>query len=593
MSTISAYTGDGSTTQFDITFEYEDAATVRLRVDGTDVDFTFVSASRVQADVAPATGTAVEVYRKTPVAAPAVDFQDGSIIRAADLDKGLTQVRHRTEELDSEAAKYAERALKFPRGEAVADLPGIASRAGKFLGFDGSGTPVALPGTGDEALRADLLQDVGGSRVKAKRNLTNSVARTIAQFLDDTSASIEDFGAVGDWNGATGTDNWLAFERARLSGIRHIRVPQKPYMTSKSIQLGAGQQLVGEGSAMYTHSAATPQSLIAYRPTDGSKVAVRNYIGTNGQGVRGLSLDMNGADHNAIQFYSTYGNRIKDVKLWGTFNWGAVFHDTYVCDIDNLDTCGASFHGGAIYLGIFNAFTIKNVHTSNLPPDPLIKTWGLAAVGGGIGLDVVNLLGQGVTVTAELGNGVADADIRAYHENVVCSLILGTSSGGPTGCRIRGGCTSGPYVDHPQAASAGPHIWAQGGSVILDNVRFNGGVNQASATGPWPVVAGNQLQRISIRDCTIYGDYDAGKILMRETGVSPGYEVTGSFDVLGGYAAAETIRKTDGAYGAAGFRYKYNSSGDLVKTAYTPATIPNPVSALLAQPIPGVFTVLK
>lgn len=102
MSTISSYTGDGSTTQFDITFDYADQATVKVRVDRVDVAFTFVNPTRVSVTPAPAAGTLVEVYRKTDVSENAVTFTDGAIIQASELNSAFDQVLDRAEEIDSE-----------------------------------------------------------------------------------------------------------------------------------------------------------------------------------------------------------------------------------------------------------------------------------------------------------------------------------------------------------------------------------------------------------------------------------------------------------------------------------------------------------
>lgn len=157
MSTISSYVGDGATRQFDITFPYSDAAAVFLRVNGVDVAFTFINASRVEAATAPASLALVEVYRKTSVALPAVDFTDGALVLADDLDASAAQPRERAEELDSEITALASKAVRVPGAESPMTLPDAASRAGKFLGFTAGGDPAALSGTGaDSALRADL-----------------------------------------------------------------------------------------------------------------------------------------------------------------------------------------------------------------------------------------------------------------------------------------------------------------------------------------------------------------------------------------------------------------------------------------------------
>jgi hypothetical protein len=71
-------------------------------------------------------------------------------------------------------------------------------RAGKFLGFDAEGDPVALSGTGaDSALRTDMAATTGASLVGSINAEAGAIARTVQAKLRET-ASPEDFGAVGD-----------------------------------------------------------------------------------------------------------------------------------------------------------------------------------------------------------------------------------------------------------------------------------------------------------------------------------------------------------------------------------------------------------
>lgn len=83
---FTAYTGDGTNRNFAVTFEYISQDHVALTVDGTPVTFVWLSASLVQAAVAPANGTAVRVVRSTPITNSLVDFEDASTLTESDLD---------------------------------------------------------------------------------------------------------------------------------------------------------------------------------------------------------------------------------------------------------------------------------------------------------------------------------------------------------------------------------------------------------------------------------------------------------------------------------------------------------------------------
>lgn len=144
MATISPYTGDGVTRDFDVTFSYKESDSVGVRVNGADVAFSFLTVSRVRTDVAPAVGAAVEVYRETSVTDPKTVFQDGQILRGKDLNDAVGQVLNRSEELGSEVAALSAVSVRVNPGEAPLVMPRAADRTDKALFFDGAGKPTVI-----------------------------------------------------------------------------------------------------------------------------------------------------------------------------------------------------------------------------------------------------------------------------------------------------------------------------------------------------------------------------------------------------------------------------------------------------------------
>ena len=94
---IVTYTGDGSTSQYIITFDYIDRTHVSATVGGTAASFTFINDTTIQFKTAPASAAEVKLVRQTPVAA-LVDFTDGSTLFEADLDLAHRQNRLLAEE---------------------------------------------------------------------------------------------------------------------------------------------------------------------------------------------------------------------------------------------------------------------------------------------------------------------------------------------------------------------------------------------------------------------------------------------------------------------------------------------------------------
>jgi hypothetical protein len=93
------YTGNGTTTQFSITFTYQNTSEISVTVDGVaETGLTFPSSSTVQLTTAPAIGTLVQVRRTTALASRAVDFASGSVLTEEDLDDSNIQVYHAAQE---------------------------------------------------------------------------------------------------------------------------------------------------------------------------------------------------------------------------------------------------------------------------------------------------------------------------------------------------------------------------------------------------------------------------------------------------------------------------------------------------------------
>ena len=76
---IVTYTGDGSTTQYVITFEYISRDDVVVTIDGVAATFSFVNDTTVEFSSAPAADATIVIKRGTP-SAPLVDFTDGSTL---------------------------------------------------------------------------------------------------------------------------------------------------------------------------------------------------------------------------------------------------------------------------------------------------------------------------------------------------------------------------------------------------------------------------------------------------------------------------------------------------------------------------------
>ena len=101
--TQNTYTGNGSNTNFSITFEYLKQADVKASIDGTATTaFTLSNATTLSFNTAPANGAAVRIFRDTDISSLKATFFPGSAIKAEDLNDNFTQNNFATQETDNE-----------------------------------------------------------------------------------------------------------------------------------------------------------------------------------------------------------------------------------------------------------------------------------------------------------------------------------------------------------------------------------------------------------------------------------------------------------------------------------------------------------
>ena len=105
--TVVTYNLNGTTREFDFAFDYLSRSFVQITLIGETrkqlvlgTDFTFVSNTRIRTNLiwGPPSWTLIEIRRVTSTTERLVDFQDASILRAADLNLSELQVLHVAEE---------------------------------------------------------------------------------------------------------------------------------------------------------------------------------------------------------------------------------------------------------------------------------------------------------------------------------------------------------------------------------------------------------------------------------------------------------------------------------------------------------------
>lgn len=107
-STIAFYTGDGTTTDFTVPFDYLAKKFVRVSLgatilkggdyEDTSKDYCFLDKTKVRLKVPPQVGEVLIIRRYTSVTDRVVSFKDASVLKATDLDVSAVQTIHIAEE---------------------------------------------------------------------------------------------------------------------------------------------------------------------------------------------------------------------------------------------------------------------------------------------------------------------------------------------------------------------------------------------------------------------------------------------------------------------------------------------------------------
>jgi hypothetical protein len=270
-----SYSGNGSTQAFAVSFYFlaNSQLLVVLRsstgiettqVLGTNYTVTgagVLTGGTVTMTVAPASGTTLVISRNVPLTQE-TDLQPNDRLPAETLEQSIDKLTMITQQLD----EANDRTLKFPLTDSSSIssiLPSSNDRAGKFLKFSTTGSP-------------------------------------IADAITTPYVSVKDFGAVGDGT----TDDTAAIQLA-LNTTTAVYVPPGTYKITSTLNVPSNTSLIGagRGTAKLLHS------------FNGDMMTLNNY-----SNISGLWLDGQGATYtgqgvvinNGVGRQNIYSCRITD-----------------------------------------------------------------------------------------------------------------------------------------------------------------------------------------------------------------------------------------------------------------------------------------
>lgn len=205
------YTANGVQTAFTFPYTYYLQTQLQVYVSGVlktlGVDYTVSPTESNPGDgnpiggtvtfgAAPANGAIVLIVRILPLTQVVV-LSDGANFPAKTIEKTLDQLVMMLQQHDEDLA----RTFKVGVTEDGLALPDAATRANKYLGFDGSGVPVALSAPTDTALTTTYSETLlAAADAAAARTILGVPATAVTDALDTRLDTLESVGK-GSGNG--------------------------------------------------------------------------------------------------------------------------------------------------------------------------------------------------------------------------------------------------------------------------------------------------------------------------------------------------------------------------------------------------------
>jgi hypothetical protein len=286
--TSNSYTGNGSTTNYSLTFEYLKQADVKATLDGTATTaFTFANATTLSFTTAPANGVAIKIFRDTDINTLKATFFPGSAIKAEDLNDNFTQNNFATQETDNDVidANNTAASAVTTANTAVTTANSAVTSANSAVAS--ANAAVATANTADtNASAAVATANTASTNATNAVNTANTASTNASNAVTTANSAATDAAtAISTANSATTTANAAT-------------------TAAQAAQTDANAATATANSATTTANSATTTANAATTTANAASTTVSTYVhdGTNpaGDGVgsnpQGLAYALNQAN---------------------------------------------------------------------------------------------------------------------------------------------------------------------------------------------------------------------------------------------------------------------------------------------------------
>lgn len=372
LTTEHSYTGDGSTTNYSVTFTYLKEADVKVTLDHVATTaYTFANASTISFTTAPANGVGIRIFRDTDVDAARFVFSSGSALKAGELNENLDQLLYADQERAStdSIADEAVTTAKLRDGAVTNVKIGADAVDGSKLADDSIDSEHYVDGSIDTAHIGDA--QVTTAKIADSSITTAKLAASIVTTPTISDGSITTAKIAADAvNGTKIADNSIDSEHYVDGSIDTDHLADSQVTTAKIADNAVTAAKIPDNAVTLAKlgSGALPTDITVASAniTDGTIV---NADINASAAIDGSKLDV---ELNDLSNVSVASPSLNELLKWNGTNWvpGSVSGSGTVTSVDS----GTGLTGGPITAGGTISIAAGGVDTTQLADDAVDAT---------------------------------------------------------------------------------------------------------------------------------------------------------------------------------------------------------------------------